>query len=103
MSTACTQAPWPSPCPTGAQAVILPLDLAGADSTRELMACAHGLGLDVMVRVTDDAGLKAARQVRAQRTSRLVVGGRLAHESEASTRASSTRTPFDLPSGAYSF
>lgn len=33
----------------GAAAVILPLDLAGADTTRELLACAHCLGLDTMV------------------------------------------------------
>jgi len=40
--------------------VILPLDLAGADTTRELLACAQRLGLEPMVRVWDAAGLDAA-------------------------------------------
>ena len=40
--------------------MILPLDLAGADTTRELLACARRLGLEPMVRVCDAAGLDAA-------------------------------------------
>ena len=40
--------------------MILPLDLAGADTTRELLACAQRLGLESMVRVCDAAGLDAA-------------------------------------------
>lgn len=49
----------------GAQAVLLPLDLAGADATRELLACAHRLGLGTIVRVADDAGLEAALRIGA--------------------------------------
>jgi len=49
----------------GAAAVILPLDLVGADETRELMTCAQRIGLDVMVRVVDAAGLEAAVRMGA--------------------------------------